>query len=271
MKRRPIYYETMSVQWISESLSRFFKDIGYNFLSNTVQEVNEALVPLDRIYAAKKGKRLLLFGLQFKTPYRRKNVICWKVDPSQHQTLTNEYFSKFIWYCLPFMKNISSWKNILYHSLFVNPRVCENNLKWFIWDDYFLYFYPGGGGCNRFLEELRHLPCGRIPIRILDSKLRIASKNRWNYSINYDSWGTLFYKLLNAEVGFSVKTDADYDDLRKHISGEHVRPLKDEAIIIAVDVVNQTVDAISIVGFQEIEDLKDSEDLFPLSLEEGDE
>ncbi len=75
MKRKPIYYETMSVQWVSNGLNRFFKNIGFNFFYNTVQEVSEALVPLDRIYAAKKGSKLLLFALQFKTPYRRKDVI----------------------------------------------------------------------------------------------------------------------------------------------------------------------------------------------------
>jgi len=272
MNRRPIYYETMSVQWISEGLSQFFRDIGYHLVSNTVQEVREALVPLDRIYAARKGRKLLLFALQFKTPYRRKDVICWKLDPSQHRILTNEYFSRFIWYCLPFMKNISSWKNILYHSLFINPRLCEMEVRWFIWDDYFLYFYPGGGGCNRFLEELRHLPCGRIPISVLDKKLSRSSKSQWNYAINYDSWGTLFYKLLNSEVGFAIESKADYDDLRRHLYGENVQPIKDETIIITVDVVNQTVDAINIAGGpQEIEHLESEEDSFPLSFEEGKE
>jgi hypothetical protein len=170
------------------------------------------------------------------------------------------------------MKNISSWKNILYHSLFVNPQLCKDHLRWFIWDDYFLYFYPGGGGCNRFLEELRHLPCGRIPIAILDDKLRRASQNHWNYAINYDSWGSLYYKLLSGELGFSIENDSDYEDLSRHISGKNIRPLRDEAIIIAVDIVGQTVDTINVVGgSQDIDELKDDDDLFPLSFEKGNE
>ncbi|MBF0344589.1 MAG: hypothetical protein HQL06_10210 [Nitrospirae bacterium] len=79
---------------------------------------------MDRIYAAKKGSELLLFALQFKVPYSRKDIICWAIDPIQHKALANDYFSRFIWYCFPFIKEVNSYKNILYHSLFVNPQIC---------------------------------------------------------------------------------------------------------------------------------------------------
>ena len=273
MKRKLIYYETMSVQWISEGLRRFFEDIGYKFISNTVQEIKEALVPLDRIYVARKERKLLLFALQFKTPYRRQDIICWKVDPDQHRILSGEFFSRFIWYCLPFMKNISSWKNILYHSLFVNPQlcICRPPVRWFIWDDYFLYFYPGLDPCNRFLEEFQnlrfHYGCIPIPISIPDKKLSKASKSQWNYVISYDSWGTLFYKLLSSEVGFAVESQSDYDAFKRHIYGEK-DTIKEEAIIIVVDVIEQTVSAINIISKpQEIEPLEEQEDSFPLSFE----
>jgi hypothetical protein len=268
MSKKLLYYETMSVQWISEGLGNFFKEIGYTFFSNTVQEINEAFVPLDRIYSAKKGNNFLLFALQFKTPYTKNDLFYWKIDPNQHKLLREEYFSKFIWYCLPFMKNINSYRNILFHSLFVNPMICTHDLKWFIWDDYYLYFYPGGGGCNRFLDQLRHLPCGNIPIKIIDKKLDIAFRSQWNFAINYDSWGSLYYKLLNSEVGFTVRNKQDYDDFIKHIKGFDYPTIDENAIIIAVDTVNQTINAIGINGnLKEYDNDEDQEDIFPLKYE----
>lgn len=267
MNNKLLYYETLSVQWVSEGLNQFFRNIGYNFFSNTVQEIKEALVPLDRIYAAKKGNRILLFALQFKSPMKRDDIICWKISPDQHKMLTKEYFSKFIWYCLPFMKEIGSWKNILYHTLFINPKICTHELRWFIWDDYYLYFYPGGGGCKRFLEQLRYLPCGPVPIKSIDEKLKKAVNSNWNFAINYDSWGTLYYKLLSGELGFMIENDSDYTKVKKHISGQDFGPLKDEAIIIVIDIVNQTVDTINIVSSpKSYEDLDNSDDIFPYKM-----
>jgi hypothetical protein len=265
MRPTLLYYETMAVQWVSDGLSRFFDDIGYRMVADTVQEIREALVPLDRIYAARRNNELLVFALQFKAPYQRGDIICWKLSANQHSTLSQDYFSRFIWYCFPFMKQITSHRNALYHSHFVCPSICQHRVNWFMWDDYFLYFYPGGGGCNRFLEQLRDLPCGPVPYRILDTKLRRASRNRWNYTMNYDSWGSLFYKLLRSEVGFAIRSDADYEDLVRHIGGGDIRPLDDQAIIITVDIVNRTIDAINVIAApRESQEFSEEGGMFPM-------
>jgi hypothetical protein len=238
----------MAVQWVSDGLSRFFDDIGYRMVANTVQEIKEALVPLDRIYAARGADELLVFALQFKSPYKRSDLLAWRLDPRQHQTLSQDYFSRFIWYCFPYMKDVSSYRNALYHSHFVCPSICDHTVNWFMWDDYFMYFYPGGGGCNEFLERLRHLPCGPIRHRTLDRKLRRAFRSGWNYTMNYDSWGSLFYKLLRSEVGFAVKSKSDYKELVRHIGSGDVRPLDDQAIVLTVDVVNHLIETVNVVG-----------------------
>lgn len=268
-----LYYETMAVQWVSDGLSRFFDEIGFRMVANTVQEIREAIVPLDRIYAARRNKELLVFALQFKAPYQRRDIICWKLDSGQHRTLSQEYFSRFIWYCFPFMKEISSYRNALYHSHFVCPSICQHSIKWFMWDDYFLHFYPGAGGCNQFLEQLRQLPCGSIPYRILDHKLQRAHRSHWNYTMNYDSWGSLFYKLLHSDVGFAIRGVSDFQEMLNHIGGGNVRPLDNRAIIMAIDLVNKSVDAVNVIaGPRETTEDNQDEETFPMeSLEEGEE
>lgn len=248
MAMRLLYYETMAVQWVSEGLSKFFRDIGYTVVSDTVQEIKEAFVPLDRMYGARKGNELLMFALQFKAPYQRSDVLCWRLTESQHATLSQDYFSRFIWYCFPYMKEMASWQNALFHSHFVCPAICNHRVNWFIWDDYFLYFHPGGGGCNMFLEKLRQLPCGPLPYRALDPKLRRGLKSGWNFTMNYDSWGSLFYKLLRSQVGFAVRNDGDYRKFVDHIGGDRDRPLDDQGIIITVDLVNRIIQAINVMG-----------------------
>jgi hypothetical protein len=74
----------MSVQWVSDGLNRFFKNIGFNFFYNTVQEVSEALVPLDRIYAAKKASKLLFF-----LPCNLRLLIAGKMSSAGKLILTN--------------------------------------------------------------------------------------------------------------------------------------------------------------------------------------
>jgi hypothetical protein len=271
MRPKMIYYETMAVQWVSEGMSRFFEELGYKVISNTVQEKKEAYVPLDRIYAAKKQNTLLLFALQFKTPYQRNDVICWRTDPTQHEKLSSKYFSQFIWYCFPFMKEMASWKNALHHSHFVCPSICSDIINWFIWDDYFLYFYPGRGGCRKFVDELRSIPCGNIPYDILNNKLARVSKSGWNYTMNYDSWGSLYYKLLRSEMGYSIRNKLDWEKLMDNVKNENKHiddpiPCEKEAIIILLDVINKTVDAVNIISGPEcIELANDNIEWFPIT------
>jgi hypothetical protein len=171
------------------------------------------------------------------------------------------------------MKDISSYKNALYHSHFVCPSICTHPIKWFMWDDYFLYFYPGGGGCNRFLSELRELPCGPMPYKILDSKLKKAQKNNWNYTMNFDSWGSLFYKLLRNQIGFTIDSDSDFDDFNFHMSGKNnISPIRRDAVILAIDVINQTVNAINIIAKPQPSQGKDFFDgLFPIDDSDSEE
>lgn len=248
MRPELMYYETMAVQWVSEGISRFFQGIGYQCFSDTVQEIKEAIVPLDRIYAASGRNQFLVFALQFKSPYRRNELLCWKIDQQQQRLLVHDYFSRFIWYCFPFMKDLVSWKNALFHSHFVCPSICKDDLRWFIWDDYFLYFFPGRGGCNEFLGQLRNLPCGEMPYQALEPRLRRGYESKWNFTMNYDSWGTLFYKLMTSQIGFVIKDDSDFGKMKDHLYGTNVPPIKDQAIIISLDIVNKTLRTIILLS-----------------------
>jgi hypothetical protein len=248
MATRLLYLETMAVQWVSEGLGRFFSNQGFHFYSDTVGEKKEAKVPLDRIYAAKKGRELFIFAFQFKAPYKKGDFLGWKLDSVQQSNLACDFYSRFIYYCFPYMKNPSEWKNILYLSHFVNPNICPGPINWFIWDDYFLYFYPGQGGCNNVIENFMPLPCIGRPLPLIDRKLRAAHNSKWNYALNYDSWGSLYYKLSSGEYGFILSDDNSYEKAGRFLSGENAENLDDKAIIILMDVVEKTVNAINIIG-----------------------
>ena len=260
--------EALYVHNISAGIEDFLRDEGFHVITQMVSQVREAKVPYDVAIGARGQSDIIVFGLQFKRPsWRRGSNTCgWRLEKRQLEVLQREEMGNWIWYALPWDTNIARSRRWLWFCLFLCPFHIPEDCKALVWDMYRLYSHKQQRcllsdyvRCP-VLDDFRcphplvsKLICYRCSIiclplplvRRLDNELSLRSLRKAIGKkdlcpcvsiLGYDSWGTLYQKLLRHEVGIFVSSKENAEEkVRRALGSVAEYEAITEGIIIVID------------------------------------
>jgi hypothetical protein len=271
--------EALYVHNVSAGIEDFLRDEGFHVITEMVSQIKEAKVPCDVAIGAKRQSDILIFGLQFKRPYRSRgsSTVGWRLTQPQLSNLQKEWVGKWIWYALPWDINIARGRRWLWMCHFVSPLHIPRDSKALTWDLYRLYsqnkWFPSKHICETIIivkHMIEPLECYHLPSSSCSSLQSLKKSITRNLCPcvtipDYDSWGTLYQKLLNRTVGIFVPREEDAEDAIKRALGSAIElEAITEGIIMVIDMVKRIV-GIARVAASELEGGEEymPPDLFP--------
>ncbi len=250
---RELPFETMYVEWTVRGMVDFFRTSGFLVYTDTVQEVAEARVPIDRILGVAGREGVHVFAFQFKAPDVRSGHLVWRVASStscaQLELMRAPKFRDWIWYALPYFTSHNDHQHALHLCHFVPPATLCETTRFVAWNGEVLSHFPCTSPKDLSTSELpfvvgRHngeVNLYRRTIEIRSRAHRVCADPMLNVR---ESWGTLLQRMEHGQFGFKVKKSEDWtpkpDD-------DHPGPLQGAGSILAINTVRRVVGVISMM------------------------
>jgi len=240
--------EVLYVHHVSAGIEDFLRGEGFHVITEMVSQIKEARVPCDVAIGAKRRSDILIFGLQFKRPFRRRrdNVVSWQLTQPQLSNLQKEEIGRWVWYALPWDIDIAKGRRWLWMCHFISPFHIPRNSKALVWDFYRLYSKSDCYQSHHYYvlicaEECRHY---NYHLKYEQLLKRSLTKNLCPCVsiLGYDSWGTLYQKLLNHMVGIFVPQGEDAEvAIKEALRSAEESKVITEGIIMIIDLVQRIV------------------------------
>jgi hypothetical protein len=250
---REVPFETMYVEWTVRRMVDHFERSGFSVYTDTVQEIAEALVPLDRILgvAGKNGVRV--FAFQFKAPEVRRGSLVWRVASSswhaQLDLLREARHRGWIWYALPFFTQHSDHMHALHLCHFVPPATLCDKARFIAWNGEVLFHFPCTAPRDLAGSELPFAVGSHSGnVELFERTIEVRPRARQVCAdplLNVkESWGTLLQRMERSQFGLVVRRPEDLlatpDDPPDH-------PLDGPGCALAIDTIRRVVSVISLM------------------------
>lgn len=253
MIMRQLPFETMYVEWTVRGIVDYFKEAGFSVYSDTVQEIAEAKVPIDRVLAVTGGEGVRVFAFQFKAPEIRGGHIFWRLATSrwrnQLDLMRDPRYRSWIWYALPYFTKHTDQIHALHLCHFVPPGTLCEKVNFICWNGEILFHFPCNiprdlAGSEMPLSLGNH--CGHVElfkrtIEIRPNARQVCGDPLFNIK---ESWGTLLKRMEQNQFGLQVKESGEIISDENENAGH---PLHGPGCAIALDTIRRVVGVVSLM------------------------
>jgi hypothetical protein len=250
---REVPFETMYVEWTVRRMVDHFERSGFSVYTDTVQEIAEAQVPLDRILRVSGKDGVRVFAFQFKAPEIRRRYLVWRVASSawraQLELLREPRHRGWIWYALPFFTEHQNHLHALHLCHFVPPATLCDKAMFIAWNGEVLFHFPCTAPRDLAGSELPFAVGSHSGnVELFERTIEVRPRARQVCAdplLNVkESWGTLLQRLERSQFGLAVRRP---EDLFATPNDPPDHPLNGPGCALAIDTIHRVLSVISLM------------------------